>query len=403
MRSTLIAACLVSAACTVAATAQSPVAYVYVAEDYPTPTSTSPITAYAASPDGRLTPMQGSPFTQTSGFMAGTDGSHFITLDNNYQTTHQYLHVYDAAPSGVIGKEVFKQDMHGWCAQEVGAEFDHTGQYVYVLDDPQCGRGIQCFALNHTTGALTFAGSVDVNPPLEALPTFSGNDKFAYLITNSPDSGPPCPTYTFQGLGKETSGALEDISFIETDPTPPAEYSTYQAFQQGLVTDDPTNHLAAEMYFGDQTCDSSEDRLVSYTVESNGNIVSTNKWEDMPQVGPVPAGYEALNSLMKSNPAGTVLAVTIGGLVQFFHFNGAAPITPFTGVIGNPNVKESINYISWDNANHLYALDSVDGKLHVYTVTKTGGSETPGSPYLPPNSCTSGGCSPQSLIVRIVP
>lgn len=50
-----------------AALGQSPVAYVYVAEDYPSATATSPITAHAASSTGQLTQIRGSPFMQTSG------------------------------------------------------------------------------------------------------------------------------------------------------------------------------------------------------------------------------------------------------------------------------------------------------------------------------------------------
>jgi hypothetical protein len=64
--------------------------------------------------------------------------------------------------------------------------------------------------------------------------------------------------------------------------------------------------------------------------------------------------------------------------VQFFHFNGAAPITKFTGIIGTSG---GIASMAWDKYNHLYAWNGASGKLHVYTVTTTSVVEAAGSPY----------------------
>jgi hypothetical protein len=44
--------------------------------------------------------------------------------------------------------------------------------------------------------------------------------------------------------------------------------------------------------------------------------------------------------------------------LEVFHFNGAAPITPFSAVL----TKAPIDEIHWDNANHLYALSNSTGK-----------------------------------------
>jgi hypothetical protein len=106
MRSFFVSACLVSTMCTGMAVAQSPVAYVYVAEDnsYTAGSGTSPITAYAAFSDGKLTPLPGSPFTHVSGLMYGTNGTHFITVDEN-NTTHEYLRVTVLRPMAPLGKK----------------------------------------------------------------------------------------------------------------------------------------------------------------------------------------------------------------------------------------------------------------------------------------------------------
>jgi hypothetical protein len=385
--------------CTGVAVAQSTVAYVYVAENRPSATSTSPISVYAATSAGKLSEIQGSPFTQTSGTMSGTNGSHFITVDQNFTTTHQYLHVYDVASNGVIGAQASKYDLHNWCEMDEGAEFDHTGQYVYVLDAQSCGGGYQSFSLSKT-GYLTFRGSLAVdNAPFFTLPVLSGNDNFAYNFTPSADSQASCPTYTFIGLGRETTGALERISFTETDPTAP---SGYQAFQNPmLVTNDPTNHLASLVEFQNGSCGQSglQDRLGSYTIESNGNLVSTNTMENMPQLaGAYNQGPYPFDRTMILNPAGNILAVSVGTGIQFFHFNGANPITPFTGIIGTSGY---ISAMAWDKSNHLYALNAKSGKLHVYAATTTSVVEAAGSPYIPPNNCATG-CF-QTLVVRSVP
>lgn len=394
MRSLLFSACLASFFCTGIAAAQT-VAYVYVAENRPSPTATSPITVYGASSSGKLTQISGSPFKQTSGTMSGTNGSHFITVDQNSNTTHQYLHVYNVAPNGVIGSQVSKYDLHSWCEMDGGAEFDHSGQYVYVIDASSCGGKYQSFSLSKS-GYLTFKGSLDVgDPSFLTLPTFSWNNNFAYSFTPTPTSDFPCPTSTFLGLGRETSGALQKIRFSETDPTPPAGY---QVTQTGQVTPDPTNHLAALVEFlnGGPCGDSGvEDRLVSYTVQPDGSLVSTNSWESLPSLaGFTPPG----GGQMKLSADGTILAVTVGTGIQFFHFNGAHPITQLTGIIGTSGY---ISTMSWDAANHLYALNAKSGKLHVYAASSTGVVEAPDSPYTPPNNCSTG-CF-QGLVVRRVP
>jgi hypothetical protein len=399
MRSFVVSACLAAAACTGMVVAQTPVAYVYVAEDTNNLTTISPIAAYAASSDGKLTPLPGSPFTNTTGVMIGTNGTYFLTADGNYTTTHNYVHVYKVGSNGVIGEEVSKLDTHPWCAEEGGGLLDHTGQYLYLDGAQGCDPGYLSFALSKS-GELTFKGNIYV--PLDAgvLPVFSGNDKFVYNFVPSPGSGAPCPTNDFIGLGRESSGALENISFSETDPTPPP--GGYQAFQDGLVTDDPTNHLASLVTFQVGDCGQSGPTytgIASYTIESNGDLVSTNTWENVAPLG----GNISTGWAMKMNAAGNIVALTLGTGLEFFHFNGASPVTPFPGkpIIGDSGY---ITNMEWDGDNHLYALNGLSGRLHVYSATPSGTvTEAPGSPYLPINNCTAYGCSPQSIIVRRIP
>jgi hypothetical protein len=76
------------------------------------------------------------------------------------------------------------------------------------------------------------------------------------------------------------------------------------------------------------------------------------------------------------SPTGKYLAVAGAGL-QVFHFNGANPITKFTGLL----TTDTIDKVYWDNASHLYAISRTAGKLYVFTVTATTVTQAPGSPH----------------------
>ena len=59
------------------------------------------------------------------------------------------------------------------------------------------------------------------------------------------------------------------------------------------------------------------------------------------------------------------------------HFNGANPITPFTGLL----THDQIDRIAWDNDDNLYAISLSANKLSVFTVAATNAGPAPGSPY----------------------
>jgi hypothetical protein len=77
------------------------------------------------------------------------------------------------------------------------------------------------------------------------------------------------------------------------------------------------------------------------------------------------------------SPSGKLLAVagTVG--LQVFHFNGADPITAFTGLL----TTDEVDQVAWDNQNHLYAISQPAGKLFVFTISPTNRTPAPGSPY----------------------
>jgi len=379
--------------------AQSPVAYVYVAENGPANSqSGGPISIFAASAAGELTQVKGSPFAQSSFYIVGDTGTDFVTLDSSSATTHQYLRTYEVTSTGAIGAAVAKQDLHEWCGLDAGATLDHSGEYVYVLDNINCGGAIQTFAISKT-GELTFKSSTDVSG--EATPIVAGNETYAYTVNTGNDQ--PCPTDGFVGLKRESDGDLNSYTISVTGPSGVPTGEEVLSYSGAWMSPDPTNHLAALIYYGDSGCEvTSGPRLVSYSIESDGDLVSTSTWSELPALDGNPTGGdEGLGRPMSLNPAGNILAIAVGTGTQFFHFNGASPMTKLSDVIGSSGY---IATLAWDKSNHLYALNEATGRLHVYAVTTSKVEEVSGSPYTVPYCGEYHGSAncPQSLIVHSV-
>jgi hypothetical protein len=385
MRPIHLAICLITVLCTGAASAQE--AYVY-------DTVAKGTYAYDASSTGKLTLIKGSPF-QTVGALIGTNGKFLVTADT---TT---LFSYAVESNGAIGKEVSKINTQLYSGSECGTilstefggtgpgEFDHTGANIYVPlgvgdEDGTC-YSLQTYAISKT-GFLTFKGATDfdtgnasiIGPP--SLTTITGNGKFAYNFqTVEFDSESVCGPF-INTFAAESGGVLnyqaQDGESGGPNPTLPP--GTFWGIV-GVMTDDPTDHVAMAMFTSD--CGypdpvSGPPQLVSATVGSQGNLTSTNTYENMPTL----AGNGWPSSMVLDH-TGKILAVATGTGVQFFHFNGAKPITPFTGVIV---VSGYITHMSWDTDGHLYAQNGASGKMHVYDVTTKEAKELSGSPTLIP-------------------
>jgi hypothetical protein len=426
MRFPLLSVCLATITSTTIALAQNPVAYVYVGEDA-VQTPYSPIYAYASSSSGKLTALKGSPFTkaENTGLMLGTNGSHFIFMGQGPNggggAPYNYLYSFNVGSDGVLGQQVSVintglysgTDCGGTTVEEArGAELDHTGQYIYVY---QCDNAVQTFKIAHT-GALNFQNVTVYSNPSNisgGVPKIAGNNLYAYNTTlaKSPVFGNTAGLNLF---AQESDGSLESRGQAAvTWPKLPTNYFAGFAsdspdfFLQHfidpkvLLTNDQTNHFAAQLtlfkFTPPDTIANEGCAFASFTVGSSGGLTSTNTYDNMPQGN---CGNQMLLS-----PSGKIAVVnTYAGNLYFLHFNGSAPMTRFASVI---NKSGGFATIAWDNAGHLYALNALSGRLHVYTVTSTTVVEAPGSPYNLPfcgiDTDTGGPECPQTLIVRSIP
>ncbi|MGA7219632.1 MAG: hypothetical protein WBX38_15035 [Candidatus Sulfotelmatobacter sp.] len=82
------------------------------------------------------------------------------------------------------------------------------------------------------------------------------------------------------------------------------------------------------------------------------------------------------------SPSGELLAVAGSAGLQVFHFNGAGPVTRYTGLL----TTNAVTQVAWDNSNHLYAISPSSGALYVFEVTPERFEQAAGSPYAVTNA-----------------
>ena len=241
---------------------------------------------------------------------------------------------------------------------------------------------LQSFKIS-STGGLTFLGSTEFNQTIASTPTLItltgyGGHAFSFAPVGS------CSIATYE-FGRGSGGLLAfEPGSNETDPTAQPGSAYQPLLPPSGDAADPTDHLAiAVMSMSNGPCGAVDSaQLASYTAISNGDFDSSNTWENMP----APIVYP---TVLNMSPLGQLLAVggnttfvaTNGSKqtpgLQVFHFNGANPITPYSGVLTTAPIDE----IHWDNSNHLYALSNSTKKLYAYSVTSNTITAVPGSPY----------------------
>lgn len=429
--------CLMATLSNGVAIAASPVAYVYVQEDSSQTgdTAPSPISVYAAASDGRMTKIKGSPFKQITGVLVGNNGKHIVTLDAGY------LYSYPVSSTGVIGAQVSEINTQlytgagcaglspfQWALSNF-AKMDHTGEYVYMMSNGTNLYGtpvLACSALQtfkvSASGLLTFQNNfLTFNDQAILGLTVTGNSKFAILAAQSGTNGSSVYNTLARGSNGDLNLAPNAQVFYTTpdtsQPAPEPGSDSYYAWISSGESPDPTDHLAVEVedIFGCQSipeaaagtneagCDGGNYHLASYKMSSKGILSTTNTWETMPVVA-------CCSYNLMLDPAGTFLAIgnnpVITGLtqsgLQLFKFNGANPATTLGSI---RSTYGALFPMAWDKDNHLYALNSQSGRLHVWTVTSKGAVEISGSPYTVPfcgylgTPIDSAACT-QTLIVR---
>ncbi|HWG19094.1 MAG TPA: hypothetical protein VG225_01105 [Terracidiphilus sp.] len=367
------------------ARAQSTAAYVYIQIQGPA----GAVYGYSASSSGQLTAISGSPFKPGTQII-GSNKAQFFTLG------HTLLHSFAVGSNGAIQSQLsqiaFMNYSGGTCdgtlAGDAGAVLDHTGKYVYVVLQSAGGpcAAYQSYIVNKD-GSFSFDGDTELNwngnGSGAGLPSILGNETFAYSSYDYLDSGP-----VLTGFQRESSGTLQLMQFQENYPSLNGDY-----YVTGRPDASPAgNYLVVQLApegGGGST------QLGSYTVDSQGNISTTNTSSNMPATS-------FINLYTSFSPSGNLLAAYADGAetngqsgIEIYNFNGAAPLTLYkTLLTGTP-----IDQVAWDSSNHLYAISTAQNKLYVFTVTATSviqdSSISIGSPFsmvVVSQTATTGAC-----------
>jgi hypothetical protein len=351
-------------------TATAPVAWVYLQ-------GAAGVNLYHAASNGKLTLVNKSPF-QPQGLMAGSTGSHLFT------TTETSIYTYAVESNGAIGSVASTTNIDKYTASSCGFVaiqgnplLDHTGKYLYVYAESINGYTTACYLLQSykigSNGELTYLGDIS-GPYAGYVTTISSNDTYFYGVNGQSEGPCSFPDNFFAGYTRTSGGDLKvNESFKHTDPTPnPSPAGSNNDYYPFAMTEDPAGHLAVLMSECNSTGQSQPlaKYLASYTIDSKtGAIRATTSYKNMPLTevdNDIP-----LNSLppmiMNMSPSGKFLAVAGGGL-QFFHFNGAEPITPLSKLL---LTGDDIGPLQWDKDDHLYTLNT-PGQLYEYAVTSKG-------------------------------
>ena len=335
--------------------ASTPVAYVYVSTA--TSGTSGQIRGFSAAANGALTAIARSPF-KTNGVNYMAVNGKWLFGTANLNTDIESFSV--AANGGLTLKDTYNVTPPGPGVTSV--YLDHTGSTLYG-DFYTTNNDFLSFAINQSTGQLNEIGDLAGGPSDNSPVSFIGNNVFAYT-SSCYHFGP-----AIIGVRRNTDGTLAYLNSFS--PPFPAEKSGGFYCPWRAVAD-PTNHLAAAMEpLNSNWGQDGAWQLASYTVDASGNLTTKSTYSNMPSV----LVGNVTNYWM--SPNGKFLAVGGSAGFQIFHFNGANPITKFTGRL----TSSPIDQIFWDNANHVYAISRGAGKLFVWTVTSGGVTRAPGSPH----------------------
>jgi hypothetical protein len=329
-----------------------PVAYVYVSSFVGN--TKDQIVGYQAAANGTLTPIPGSPFSDNVSALA-LNGKWLFGVDS----TGQYIDSFLIGSNGALTyKDKYTTNLMGGTLYDLF--LDHTGASLYAIDYTT-NNDYLSQSINQTTGQLSFLNDLSGGPDKNVALSFIGSNKFAYASS--------CYHFTPEifGVERASTGAL---TYLSINPLFPAEKSG-GFYCPWAAAADPTNHLAIALTpLNSNWGNDGPTQLAVYTADSAGNLTTTSTYQNMPSV--LTQGAQSY----WMSPTGKYLAVAGAGL-QVFHFNGANPITKFTGLL----TTDTIDKVYWDNASHLYAISRSAAKLYVFTVTATTVTQAPGSPH----------------------
>ena len=341
----------------------SPVAYVYTSVWR----TADHILGFSANSSGELTSIPGSPFPTSGDTYMAVNGAELFGTQGDYIDS---FGIDSVGAIALISSTNAVQFNTNNCGGPANLFLDHTGSTLYDLDYlADCANnGYQAYSGTYSN-AISYIATAPASPGNTGPLSFIGNNIYGYnanCYRISPNF------YVYQ---RASDGTLTPLYSI--NPSLPQAMSG-QEYCPGFTAADPTNHLAIVMtpLYDSNLQPAGPEELAVYTADKTGNITTNSSYSNMPQVA-----VGSVNDIWMA-PSGKYLAVAGTKGLQVFHFNGANPITAFTGVVTTDNISQ----VFWDKSAHLYALSTSKALLHVFSVNSTGVKEAFRSPYKVPDA-----------------
>jgi hypothetical protein len=348
-------------------------AYVYIQIQGPE----GAVYGFDASSTGKLTAISGAPW-KPAGMIIGSNGSRFLSLGEDL------LHSYPVLSNGAISTAVddngqFEYDGlyndYPGAACGIGpngvknAVLDHTGLYVYILNangSDACAayQSWQILPTPGDNGDPNYDGYTETATSAGQsadIPSILGNETYAYAdLINSDASLVNGHSSSLIGFRRGNTATLELMQFDEADPT--LNGGAYVPYRPDASPSG--NFLVLQLYANGLGMG----QLGSYSLESNGNISSTNTSSEMPNSPFYITGTTfSPSGNMFVTYADNGTNTEMGNGIQIYNFDGAAPLTPYKSLLNGTPVDQ----VGWDNANHLYVISHSTNTLYVFTVTST--------------------------------
>jgi hypothetical protein len=349
----------------------APVAFVYVGN------TNNTLDAFAVAANGRLTKVPGSPYKYT-GFPEAVNGKYLFGREPKGTIVDSFLMESNGALKLAVSTNIAVDNPTSCAPNEGALKVDHSGESLYNLSWDSCdGQSttmrIETFNINDANGDISYLSESDgfsaFDPSYQIA--FLGNNQYGYL-TQFNFLGVNEIACGISWMQRPSNGELVNEGYGNPGPAAPPIAGTTNYYCPVYLATDPTDHVVALLQPTNGGGGFTGPLVLGvYTADVNGNLTTTNTSLDMPEA---PAGATSI----RMSPSGKYLAVGGQG-VEIFHFNGAAPLTKYKTVLP---ASKYINQMVWDNNNHLFVTTLTDSKnLYVYTVTSTGITEAPGSPY----------------------
>jgi hypothetical protein len=340
---------------------------------YGDPSLSSATYGYSVSTSGQLMPLAGYP--QPGNFLGVFSGKYFYTGEPDGIHLDTYLIGADGSFTkihSVIDKAMAQ------CTEQchIFADItDHTGSSLYV--DGYNGRDDverpETYSIDKNTGELTYVSPGGTHWSLYggecSFDDFTADNRYVYGVCD----GPHAPGL-IEIEARNPNGSLTDVPNVRVIGPAPPPGIIYGGSPAGA---DAENHLAAIIFSWPSNLgpvNDSPDLLVSYTINADGSLTTTNTTADMPAVQEV----TAVGGL---SPSGKLFVVGTPDGIQMFNFNGAAPMTLNGSLIPTDTPAQ----IQWDSQNRLFVL-SITQKLYVFTANGNRVVQAQGSPYSIPNA-----------------